>query len=366
MDRLEGPFVIEVDGAIIRSVSSLDRADGYDRETELTALPGYIDCHDHMGVDVGDEHAQSVDDSERIILRGVRALAQMTKGGVTTVRDCGERADVEPYWVEALEQGVITGPRIIRSVTPICRTGGHAWYLGTQADGPDALRAAVRRNVRQGAQFIKVMATGGMGTVGSSPETPEFTSAELHAVVDEAHRLGRKVAAHAHGGQGVDDALDAGVDSIEHGCLLEEKQLRRMVELGTTLTVTMGVGLAFETDPEVPEAVRAKAVAAHERYWMVLAQARQLGVTVALGSDCMHGGIAQEMSYLVQSGFTAQQALAAGTAAGARLIGRGDLGHLKSGYAADIVLVDGDPIADITAAQNVRGVMCAGQFQMSP
>jgi imidazolonepropionase-like amidohydrolase len=368
MDTADGPYILDIAGGLISSVTKVpaDDAAEADVTTGLTALPGYIDCHEHIGIDVGDEHAQSIDDASRIILRGVRALAQMTQGGVTTIRDCGERADVEPYWIEALGNGTIPGPRVVRSVTPVCRTGGHAWYLGAQSDGADQVRQAVRRNVRQGADFIKVMATGGMGTVGSSPKMAEFTFEELSAVVDEAHRLGRKVAAHAHGGQGVDDALAAGVDSIEHGCILTADQLNRMRAQGTTLVVTMGVGLAFEVDPTVPAAIQGRMADVNAGYWKVLEEAQQAGVTVAVGSDCVHGEIAAEMAYLVRAGFSHVAALEAGTKAGAQLIGRADLGQLTAGGAADIVLVDGDPTADIAAAAQVRAVMVDGRWLRRP
>ena len=368
MTAADGPFLIETDGPAITSVTKITGGDGAsaDIETGLTAVPGYIDCHEHIGIDVGDEHAQSIDDASRIILRGVRALAGMTRGGVTTIRDCGERSDVEPYWIEALKNRTVPGPRVIRSVTPITRTGGHAWYLSAQTDGPDDIRGAVRRNVRAGADFIKVMATGGLGTIGSVPTRPEYTTPELFALVDEAHRLGRKVAAHAHGGEGVDQAIEAGVDSIEHGCLVTEKQLESMAGHGTALVVTMGVGLAFETDPEVPASIQAKMNSVNEGYWKVLAQAREAGVSVVVGSDCVHGGVAQEMSYLVRAGFSPVEALTAGTASGATLLGRDDLGALAPGSAADIVLVDGDPSADIEAAERVRAVMTAGAWLIAP
>ena len=367
MSASDGPYVIETDGGTIAAVTKAEDVDSsVDFATEFTALPGYIDCHEHIGIDVGDEHAQSVDEVPRIMLRGVRALTQMTKGGVTTIRDCGELYTTEPYWIEALANGTIQGPRVVRSVTPICRTGGHAWYLGTQADGEDALRAAVRRNVRQGAQFIKIMATGGFGTVGSSPGRPEFTSAELKAAVDEAHRLGCKVAAHAHGGQGVDDALDAGVDSIEHGCIVTEEQLDRMASQDTVLVVTMGVGLAFEIEPDVPPVIRARMAEVNAGYWKVLETAYRLGVTVATGSDCVHGGVANEMIYLAKAGVSATDALTAGTAAGANLIGRDDIGRLAPRCAADLVLVEGDPTADVSAVARIRGVMTDGKWQVTP
>jgi len=368
MNAADGPFIIDIQGSRIAGVAKAAASDAtqVDLSTELTAVPGYIDCHDHIGIDIGDEHAQSVDDAPRIMLRGARALAAMTRGGVTTIRDCGERPDVEPYWVEALGNGTIMGPRVIRSVTPICRTGGHAWYLGAQSDGVEEVKKAVRKNVRAGANFIKVMATGGFGTLGSSPTTPEYTAAELSALVSEAHRLNRKVAAHAHGGEGVDQALEAGVDSIEHGKLMTDEQLKRMVEQGTTLVVTMGVGLAFETDPAVPAPIRQRMGSVNAGYWELLGRAHESAVRITLGSDGVHGGIAQEMQYVARAGYSPVEALTAGTAAGSDLIGRDDLGQLKTGHLADIILVEGDPTADIEAAGRVRAVMAEGAWQIAP
>lgn len=368
MDAADGPFIIDIQGSRIAGVTKAAASDGTqaDLTTGLTAVPGYIDCHEHIGIDVGDEHAQSIDDAPRIMLRGARALAAMTRGGVTTIRDCGERPDVEPYWVEAVDNGTIMGPRVIRSVTPICRTGGHAWYLGAQSDGPEEVRKAVRVNVRAGAHFVKVMATGGFGTLGSSPTTPEYSAAELSALVSEAHRLNRKVAAHAHGGEGVDQAIEAGVDSIEHGCLLTDEQLKLMLERGTTLVVTMGVGLAFETAPEVPAPIRQRMSSVNAGYWEVLGRAHDSGVRVTVGSDAVHGGVAQEMQYLVRAGFSPVEALTAATATGGELVGRDDLGQLKTGHLADITLVEGDPTADIEAAGRVRAVMAGGAWQVAP
>jgi imidazolonepropionase-like amidohydrolase len=174
------------------------------------------------------------------------------------------------------------------------------------------------------------------------------------------------VAAHAHGGEGVDQAIEAGVDSIEHGCLLTDEQLKLMLERGTTLVVTMGVGLAFETAPEVPASIRQRMGSVNAGYWEVLGRAHDSGVRVTVGSDAVHGGVAQEMQYLVRAGFSPVEALTAATATGGELVGRDDLGQLKTGHLADITLVEGDPTADIEAAGRVRAVMAGGAWQVAP
>lgn len=366
MGAAEGPYVIELDRSAIVAVTkvSSDHGTPVDHSLDYTAVPGYVDCHEHIGVDVGDEHAQAIQEAGRMILRGVHALRAMTQGGVTTIRSCGERSDVERFWIEALAEDTILGPKVVRSVTPICRTGGHAWYLSAQSDGVDAVLQAVRRNVRDGADFIKVMATGGIGTLGSNPGAAEFTTAELQALVDEAHRLNRKVAAHAHGGDGVDQAIEAGVDSIEHGAFLSARQLDAMAQRGITLVVTLGVMIAFETSPDVPASIRARMSEVISNYWTVLEQAKAAGVSVALGSDGVHGGVAEEMGFLVRAGFSPVDALDAGTRTGGMLIGQAGLGEIAAGSPPDLVFVDGDPTKDITAAADVRGVICRGVWQV--
>lgn len=364
MSSLSGPTVITIDGDRIVKLANDD--DSVDFDLDGVVIPGLVDCHDHIGLNVGDEHAQSIDDAPRMAIRGVAALQKMLDAGITTIRNCGDRADVEPYWIEALESGTINGPRVVRAVTPICRTGGHAWYLSAQADGAEALRAAVRRNVRDGADFIKVMATGGMGTAGSNEVAAEFAPGELQALVDEARRLGKRVAAHAHGGEGVDQALDAEVNSIEHGVLLTKSQLKRMAAQGTYLVVTMGISRAFAFDPVVPASSREKATRTLDGYRELIRSAREAGVLVVVGSDCVHGGVAAEAGYLVDEGFSEVEALTAATSNGADLVGLSDIGRLESGKLADLIVLSGDPVSDISALNDVRGVMQGGRWTVEP
>jgi imidazolonepropionase-like amidohydrolase len=152
------------------------------------------------------------------------------------------------------------------------------------------------------------------------------------------------------------------VDSVEHGCRLSEDQLVRMADQGTTLVVTMGVGLAFESHPAVPEAVKKSTAGVNDQYREVLQIAHRVGVHTAVGSDGVHGTVAEEMGYLVQAGYSPVEALTAGTANGAELVCRDDLGHLREGSAADIVFIEGDPTADIAAAAQVRSVLRSGRW----
>jgi imidazolonepropionase-like amidohydrolase len=361
--KLRGPVVIDVQDGRIQDVADAGPgSDEADFETDLTAVPGLIDCHDHIGIDVGDERAQAADAMGKMLLRGAARLQTMIRGGVTTIRDCGERTDVEPFWMQALEQGTIVGPRVVRSVTPISRTGGHAWYLSLQADGPDDLRAAVRRNVRDGADFIKAMVTGGLGTLGSVALAPEFSAGELQALIEEAHRLGRKVAGHAYGGDGVDSALAAGIDSIEHGALLADSQLERMAEQRTFLVLTTAVIADSAQDPFVPESIRSLMAGVVDEYHKTIRRALAQGVRIAMGCDGIHGRIDREIVQLVELGASPEQALRAATGEAADLIGRPDTGRLEPGSHADVLFVAGDPLADPTVLAEPMGVLGAGKW----
>jgi imidazolonepropionase-like amidohydrolase len=358
-DTVREDVTVEVEDGVIANVE-IGAKGPVEVETDLTMLPGLIDSHEHIGIEVGDEKAQAAEDAGEVLLRGAQNLRTILEWGVTTVRDCGERVDVEHYWADALKRGKLSGPRVIRSVTPICRSGGHCWYMSRQADGPDALRAAVRQNVRDGADFIKVMVTGGLSTANSQTLASEYTAEELRVVIDEAHRLGRKVAGHGYGGEGVDFALDAGIDSLEHGALLSAEQLERMAKQGTFLVITTSA--VGETDPSIPPAIREVMAKAYAKYQGTISLALKTGVKIALGSDCVHGRIDREILKLVDCGATPVQALEAATARGSELLGREDIGHIRVGAVADFVFVSGDPITNPDVMSSPRGVMQAGEW----
>lgn len=365
-EQLDGPFLIEITKNRITGITKVGPHDYASSQavvqTEYTAVPGFIDGHEHIGIDVGDERAQAFDPVGKVLLRGAKNLRTMVESGITTIRDCGEKVEWEPYWIEALKDGTLVGPKVFRSITPIVRTGGHAWYISDQADGVDGVRAAVRRQVRHGAQWIKVMATGGMGTIGSLPTDPEFEREELFALAAESHRLRRKVGAHAHGGQGIDDVIDAGIDVVEHGIFASPAQLGRMAGAGMILVATMGVGLAFETDPNVPAAVKEKMSGSWDAYQETLRQARQKGVTVAVGTDGVHGRLDREMQLLVEVGYSPLEALKAGTVAGAQVVNDANVGRLAVGAVADMVFLNGDPLTDPEALSKVEGVLLDGKW----
>jgi imidazolonepropionase-like amidohydrolase len=334
--------------------------------TGLTAMPGLIDSHEHLGIDLGDEEAQLEQPVEYTIARCVSTARTVLRAGITTIRDCGERGIVGPTMKRAIADGIVPGPRVLAAGRNICRTGGHGWRMGLQADGPDGLRAAVREVCRDGADFIKIMASGGISTAGSTVMAPEFTEAEFDAVIDEAHRRGRKVAAHGHGGPGVASAVRAGVDSIEHGLFLTDEDVALMTSHGTYLVVTTGSFVVIRDNPEVPQFQKDKVGDALTDHMAMLGRTREAGLKIAVGTDENHGKLWFEMQALNEVGYEPMECIRAATANGADLLGLSDtIGTIRQGLVADVIGVDGDPTTDVAAVREVRAVMKDGWLQLA-
>jgi imidazolonepropionase-like amidohydrolase len=333
--------------------------------TGLTAIPGLIDSHEHLGIDLGDEEGQLAQAPEYTMARCIRTARTVLRAGITTIRDCGERGLIGPLVKRAIADGVVPGPRVWTAARNICRTGGHGWRMGLEADGPDGLRAAVREVCRDGADFIKIMASGGISTAGSTVMAPEFTDEEFDAVIDEAHRRGKKVAAHGHGGPGVTSAVRAGVDSIEHGLFLTDDDVALMVSHGTYLVVTTGSFVVIRDDPAVPQFQKDKVGDALTDHLAMLGRTRDAGLKIAVGTDENHGQLWFEMQTLNDVGFEPMDCIRAATANGADLLGLSDsLGTIEPGKVADMVALEGDPTVEIGATREVRAVMKAGQLQV--
>lgn len=329
-----------------------------------TATPGLVDCHEHLGIDLGDEEGQLDQPVEYTVARCVRTARLIVSSGITTIRDCGERGIVGMVMRQAIADGVVPGPRVLAAGRNICRTGGHGWRMGREADGPDGLRAAVRANCREGADFIKIMASGGISTHGSTVMAPEFTDEEFAAVVDEAHRRNRKVAAHGHGGPGVASAVRAGVDSIEHGLFLTGDDVALMTVHGTYLVVTAGSFYVIRDSPDVPQFQKDKVGGAIEGHRRMLAGTVGSGLKVVMGTDENHGNLWFEMQLLREVGYDPLEVISAATCRGAELLGIGDqVGTLAPGKAADVIAVPGDPLDDLLAFKSVANVLKGGVAQ---
>jgi imidazolonepropionase-like amidohydrolase len=323
-----------------------------------TLLPGLIDVHVHLVLDASPDPIKRVTGEPvarsalEIAVRAQRTL----QAGFTTVRDLGDRGFAAIEVRNAIRSGLIPGPRMVCAGHLICMTGGHGWALGREADGVDDVRRAAREQLKAGADVVKLMATGGVLTPGTQPGAAQLTLEELQAGVDEAHRAGRKAAAHAQGAEGIRNAVLAGMDSIEHGFYLTDEIIELMLERGTYLVPTV-VALTGITEhgegSGIPRSAVEKAEVVAQVQAESLVKAVKAGVKVAMGTDAGtpfngHGDNARELAMLVKHGLSASAAIVAATSSAADLLGVGDeVGSISAGKAADLLIVNGDPLEDI-------------------
>ena len=370
---IEDGAVLVEDGRILSLGPAADLPTGT-KITDLgdvTLLPGLIDAHVHLVWSASAEPHEVVERESRALtaLRCANNAALHLRAGVTTVRDVGATDGLSIDVARAVGLGVIPGPRVIAAGRAIAMTGGHGWFLGREADGAEAVRHAVRSELKAGATCIKLMASGGVYGHAEEPGSPQLTVEEMRAGVEETHKAGRKVAAHAYSVEAVGNALDAGVDSIEHGSFIDRDTAGRMRESGTYLVPTMSVYRAMsERGPELgaPEYIRRKTAEVLEASREAFRVALEAGVPVAAGTDCgapghPHGTLPEELMLMVESGASPMQALRFGTSAAADLLGLGDeVGSLEPGKRADLLAVDGDPTSEILALREVRLVLRDG------
>lgn len=343
-----------------------------------TLLPGLIDAHTHLTMDPHFGYETLGISVPRETLIGARNARLTLQAGFTTVRNVGASGFSDVALRDAVNAGDIPGPRILASGPALGITGGHCdndllpfEYHKTDdgvADGVAAVQHKVRENIKYGSDVIKVCATGGVLSLGDNPQHSQYTQEELKAIVADAHRLGRKVAAHAHGAEGIRWAAEAGVDSIEHGSYIDDAAIAVMKEHGTYLVPTLYLGdWMFDhfDQMQMPPSVQAKARAVMPAARKNIAHAFASGVKVALGTDAAvypHGLNAHEFGVMVKLGLTPLQAIQAGTVNAADLLGwAGKVGSLEPGAWADIVAVDGDPLKDVTTLEKVRFVMKGGE-----
>jgi imidazolonepropionase-like amidohydrolase len=378
-EAVENGAVLVEDGRIVSVESARDLPS--DAQVvdlgDSTLLPGLIDAHVHLVWSASAEPHGVVERESRALtaLRCAGNAALQLRAGVTTVRDVGATGGLSIDVARAVELGILPGPRVIAAGRAIAMTGGHGWFLGREADGPEAVRRAAREEMKAGAACIKLMASGGVYGHAEEPGSPQLTVEEMRAGVEEAHKAGRKVAAHAYSVAAIGNALDAGVDSIEHGSFLDRETSGRMRDSGTYLVPTMSVYAAMsEKGPELgaPEYVRRKTAQVLEASREAFRLALELGVPVAAGTDCgapghPHGTLREELGLMVEAGATPHQALRFGTFEAARLLGLDDeLGSLEPGKRADLLAVAGDPLRDIRALEGVRLVLRDGAEVTSP
>lgn len=377
---LAGDVYIVVEGRRIGAVTS-EPPPGVDVTDlgDVTVMPGMVDTHVHLAWDASAEPElrTAFEHPSLVAIETMRHGMQHLAAGVTTVRDVGSPGGQAIAVGESFRRRLVAGPRVVAAGQPICMTGGHVWrHLSQEADGPDALRAAVRTQVRAGARMIKLMASGGIcGDADERPGVPELSLSELAAATDEAHRLGYPVAAHAHSLLAIRNAISAGVDSIEHGSALDIATAELMVETGVMLSPTVTAVRSLTANGSklhVPGHVLAKARAAQPPWIQSTTMAIDAGVLIVAGTDAgvpgrAHGEVAEEVAFLGELGLPALEALRACTSRAADLLGMGDqIGRISEGLTADLVAVDGDPIEDLNALGRVRTVVADGRlFEVS-
>jgi imidazolonepropionase-like amidohydrolase len=343
-----------------------------------TVLPGLIDAHTHLTMDPKFGYETLALSTSRQALIGAKNARLTLLAGFTTVRNVGAQDFSDVALRDAINAGDVPGPRLLVSGPALSITGGHCdnnmlpfEYHATSdgvADGISAVQHKVRENIKYGADLIKVCATGGVLSLGDNPQYSQYTLEEMKAIVADAHRLGRKVAAHAHGAEGIRWAAEAGVDSVEHGSYIDDAGIAAMKEHGTYLVPTLYLGdwmidNAGLTRLPPPLLAKAKEVIPAAR--KNIARAFAAGVKVALGTDAAvypHGLNGREFAVMVKLGLTPLQSIQAGTVNAADLLGwSGRVGTLEPGAWADIVAVDGDPLKDITTLERVKFVMKGGE-----
>jgi imidazolonepropionase-like amidohydrolase len=383
LDVLKGelvrPAVVVIEGGRIRSVGPGQLPPGA-RTVDLgdmTLLPGLIDAHTHLTFDIsGDWVTRSVRELPAdAALRGARNARLTLLAGFTTVRDVGAPGFADVSLMKAIDGGLVTGPRIIPSAHAIGITGGHCddtgWAPGVNelgpeqgvADGVDAAVRAVRYQIKHGARVIKVCATAGVLSFDATLGAQQLSDAELQAIVQEAARHGLKVAAHAHGREGIKAAVRAGVASIEHGSMIDEEATALMKQRGTYLVPTAYLLGTFKFE-SLPPPIAAKA-----REVIPMAQeshrrAVRAGVKIAFGTDAAvapHGENAKEFAVYVGYGMRPVDALRTATVAAADLLGVSDRGVIAPGKLADLIAVRGNPLEDVRVLERVVWVMKGGE-----
>jgi len=359
---------------------------------DATLSPGFMDAHTHLTADYSGNYNErrlqelDLNVSEQAIRATMFARATV-EAGFTTVRDLGSRFVASREFVDvalrnSINKGTIVGPRMLVATKGIGATGGHfdptsgfrdflfgrePDYTDGIANGPDEIRKAVRFEVKNGADVIKAAVSGGVLSLADEVDTPQLTPAEMAALVDESHRLRRKVAVHCHGDQAAREAIEAGVDSIEHGSFMKPETLAMMKKKGTYLTPTlMASEWIMGKLANYPAALQEKAKAAFNARSEMFRNAVKMGVKISFGTDAAvypHGENAKEFKLMVDLGMSPIDALKSATTNDAQLFGVAQkLGTLEKGKLADVIAVPGDPTTDITTTARVSFVMKEGKI----
>lgn len=344
---------------------------------DRTILPGLIDCHTHVAGLHRSQGPQSCSASRITAdaLDVAAGLGRVLRSGITTIRDCGYPHHGIFAVREAARRGQIPAPRIYLSGRAICATGGHGASLSVEVDGPSAVQRAVRIELKAGAEWIKLMTTGGTATPGEEVTDVQLSAGEIKAAVEEAHRRNRQVCSHCSNLQGAQLLIEAGVDSIEHGIELDGDAVTAMARRGIWLIPTLRCTEIEGTagpDSGIPEFVRLKAAAIYRRQMTSFRLALDAGVPIAAGTDAQQPylelglpALVSELQLMTELGMTPTQAIGSATGHAAALLRDTDIGTVEAGRRADLLVADGDPTRDITRLRKPWLVMAGGKLVSS-
>jgi imidazolonepropionase-like amidohydrolase len=366
---------VAVENGRITAVGEVGNADGEIDVSGQYVAPGLIDTHTHLGLDASADtsHLESASLPTRAYM-ATEHLRRAVRGGVTTVRDLGAPGTLAIDARDAVRDGTVQGPRVVASGRHLTMTGGHGHQIGgREVDGVADARRGAREQLKAGADLVKCMATGGVLTEGANTGAPALLRDELEAIVDVAEAKGVHTAAHAHGKAGIENATRAGITSIEHGTFIDEETAHLMADHGTywvpTTNALVGI-VEHGVEAGIPEFAVEKAEAAVEAHGRAFDHALEAGVPIAMGTDAgtpfnYHDDGPTEIELMVERGLSPEHALRTATANAADLIGRDDLGYVREDYLADLLVLDADPRADVTAWQDPALVVADGEVVRS-
>jgi imidazolonepropionase-like amidohydrolase len=337
-----------------------------------TLLPGLIDCHVHLVLDGGpDPMTRAVQSADAEAVLGMAANGVKTlKAGFTAVRDLGSKSFIDVHLRNAVEAGLVQGPRIACSGQMICITGGHGSQMGCVADGPDGVRRAVRIQAGAGVDWVKLMATGGVLTRGGVPGMPHLNPEELRAGVEEAHKLHLRTSAHSQSLEGSRNAIRAGIDCLEHGVGMDQEIVEEMVKKGVYLVPTLSAPANIIARGEragIPVEFVDKTRRLFDDHVAGFQLAARTGVKIAMGTDAgtpfnLHGENARELVLMAEHGMPAEEAVRSATSRAAELLGLEEsLGSIAVGKRADLLVVEGNPLEDLSVCGDPVAVFRAGE-----
>jgi imidazolonepropionase-like amidohydrolase len=331
-------------------------------------LPGLVDAHNHLGLAADIDILNQIHETDsRVTMRAMRRSWTHLRSGITTIRLCGERGLMDVEWRDAFEHNLLPGPRLVISGWALTAPHGHmAHEFSRIVEGPEDMRQAVRTNLRHGVDFIKLLITGSRATRWTQPRTTYFSKEEIAIAIDEAHRAGRTVTAHCHGGDGLLWALGAGIDCIEHAANVNDDEISRLAAASIPIVATLGVYFdAHDPPADALDRINPR----YQSSFKAVGNAYRAGVPIAVGADTRHGpcNLVFELLCLQKCGLSSEDVLLAATRRGAEVCGLQDeLGTLEVGKLADILVVAENPLENIEALRAVELVLKGGQAVRLP